>query len=483
MTKKQTAESTGDAQLEPKTAPAIHLEPISNIYPEEDGSYILSRISTFRLNLEQRYISRTEISLTFFALTKESYSNFPLHLYIYINGHCTEIVALEREFDSATARFVVETNDVMNVGVQLRNRVLYPNIDDLRNPAIGLSEVTARNLTNDGVSNAAVHVSKSGPESRWTPEHFFNVDSPSTEPIFVIGSPRSGTSILTWAIGAHPNIYPIEETNFFPLLALSALANYHHASNAESSFLKRYDIDRQTFLQRHGAMMHEFICSIANTQHRFNTHTHFAGVRYTDGIAFTLARAAEDSKKRWVDGAPINTSVSYLLSMIYPKAKFIHLIRHPVSTIASLMAFEQAGGIARTYDESIDEWEGQVRFGRLLETALGPERVMTIRHEELSTATMEKMRNIFQFLDEPHYEPSGSRFQLRINSSNVDPQLREELAIRIESHERRTQLQALYEDRLTISQSAAIDQLTDVLNDIGVRLLKTVFGYRVDGIF
>jgi hypothetical protein len=108
---------------------------------------------------------------------------------------------------------------------------------------------------------------------------------------------------------------------------------------------------------------------------------------------------------------------------------------------------------------------------------------MTIRHEDLSAITTENMRNIFQFLDEPYYEPSRDRFLLRINSSSVDPQFREELAIRFETHERRSQLLALHEGPLTVSQSAAIDELTNVLNDIGVRLLKTVFGYQVDSIF
>jgi hypothetical protein len=31
------------------------------------------------------------------------------------------------------------------------------------------------------------------------------------KPIFMVGSPRSGTSILTWRLGQHPNIITLEE--------------------------------------------------------------------------------------------------------------------------------------------------------------------------------------------------------------------------------------------------------------------------------
>src|SRR5258707_13348198 len=34
------------------------------------------------------------------------------------------------------------------------------------------------------------------------------------KPILIVGAPRSGTSILAWCLGQHPNILPQEESNW-----------------------------------------------------------------------------------------------------------------------------------------------------------------------------------------------------------------------------------------------------------------------------
>src|SRR6266513_2717725 len=44
------------------------------------------------------------------------------------------------------------------------------------------------------------------------------------KPIFVVGSPRSGTSVLTWCLGQHPNIFPLDESTGMGELALALAA-------------------------------------------------------------------------------------------------------------------------------------------------------------------------------------------------------------------------------------------------------------------
>src|SRR5689334_17860175 len=46
------------------------------------------------------------------------------------------------------------------------------------------------------------------------------------KPIFIVGSPRSGTSILTWCLGHHPNLFPVPESNWMGDFAVNVAIAY-----------------------------------------------------------------------------------------------------------------------------------------------------------------------------------------------------------------------------------------------------------------
>ena len=46
------------------------------------------------------------------------------------------------------------------------------------------------------------------------------------KPIFVVGSPRSGTSILAWCLGYHPNIFPVPESAWMGDFAVNLAMGY-----------------------------------------------------------------------------------------------------------------------------------------------------------------------------------------------------------------------------------------------------------------
>ena len=80
------------------------------------------------------------------------------------------------------------------------------------------------------------------------------------KPIFVVGSPRSGTSILTWCLGYHPNIFPVPESNWMGELAASlGIAYQVGAARGDYSALSAMDISPDEFFAAFGQRINELI--------------------------------------------------------------------------------------------------------------------------------------------------------------------------------------------------------------------------------
>src|SRR6476659_6675984 len=70
----------------------------------------------------------------------------------------------------------------------------------------------------------------------------------TNKPIFVVGSPRSGTSMLAWCLGHHPNIFPVPESNWMGDFAVNAAKSYQiGAARGIFSILSAMDISGDEF--------------------------------------------------------------------------------------------------------------------------------------------------------------------------------------------------------------------------------------------
>src|ERR1043166_1541252 len=84
----------------------------------------------------------------------------------------------------------------------------------------------------------------------------------NNRPIFVVGSPRSGTSILTWCLGQHPNIFPVPESNWMGDFAINVAIGYQvGAARGGRSILSAMEIQEDELFATLGQSIHELILS------------------------------------------------------------------------------------------------------------------------------------------------------------------------------------------------------------------------------
>lgn len=245
------------------------------------------------------------------------------------------------------------------------------------------------------------------------------VDHAATpRPIFIIGSYRSGTSIMTWALGQHPNLFPLEETHFIYKLAVDLDYLYELGSKPGiRSFIGLAQLTPREFRTHFGHACAELIESS-----RQRTVSRASSEKFLDKrtINIKLKFSEQDPKLRWIDGTPENAHYVLSLLRLFPAAKFIHILRNPKRVAASLMHFSSAGAHDYAEDEAYCTWTQMVRACAFAEEALGPGRILRIRHEEIVADPQAVLRRCLIFAGEEFFADCLLPFREKINSSCYD---------------------------------------------------------------
>jgi Sulfotransferase family len=94
----------------------------------------------------------------------------------------------------------------------------------------------------------------------WDADYATEMQDRVNKPIFVVGSPRSGTSILTWCLGQHPNILVQPESGWIGPFAVD-VAIRHEIGSARGghSQLNALDVRREKFMAHFGNSINDLI--------------------------------------------------------------------------------------------------------------------------------------------------------------------------------------------------------------------------------
>jgi len=242
----------------------------------------------------------------------------------------------------------------------------------------------------------------------------------ANKPIFVVGSPRSGTSILTWCLGQHPNIFPVPESNWMGNFAVSvAMAYQVGASRGDRSNLSAMDIREDELFTAFGQSINDLILSHRkDLERKRQSKRTLAGIK---GRWFQGRNAASDPKARWVDGTPEYSLFICGLRKLFPDARFVHIFRDVGAVVRSMLNFHRVAGtpLVANEEKAYKYWLRTVRACIKAEQAYGPRVVYRIRYADLIDNPESTMRSLLDFLEEPYRAECLEPLTERINSSNV----------------------------------------------------------------
>lgn len=168
---------------------------------------------------------------------------------------------------------------------------------------------------------------------------------PSSVPVFIIGMPRSGTTLIEQIIASHPRVFGGGERLNLNLIATSFGALTGHASPFP-----------------------DVIAQISKHELRR------AGARYVEEITRLSPHAT-----RITDKMPSNYRLAGLIHLLLPNARIIHAVRDPLDTCLSCFSKLFANGQYQTYDLAelgryyrhyqrvMDHWRRVLPFGRILD--------------------------------------------------------------------------------------------------------------------
>jgi Sulfotransferase family len=240
------------------------------------------------------------------------------------------------------------------------------------------------------------------------------------KPIFVVGSPRSGTSILTWCLGHHPNLFPVPESNWMGDFGINvAIAYQVGAARGDYSILSAMEIGDDELFATFGRSINDLIL-----RHRKDLETK----RETRTIELKVeprwleaTSTAAGPKTRWVDGTPEYSLHICGLRKLFPQALFVHLFRDVRAVVRSMVNFHRVAGVQLVANEedAYRYWMRTVSACLLAERAYAPSVVRRIRYADLINDPESTMRSLLEFLDEPYTKRCLEPLELRINSSTV----------------------------------------------------------------
>ena len=217
-------------------------------------------------------------------------------------------------------------------------------------------------------------------------------------PIFIVGAPRSGTTMLQYRLRNHHRIsFPTGESHFFiPLYHNQArFGDLSRLENIRAVLATMY-AQSMDFLEGDLQGLKFNADNLARQLHAEGRHTMPAII---SGLFEKNAQG--EGKVRWGDKTPYYVMHIPKLFEWFPDAQIVHLIRDGRDVALSLFGRQHDFGVYNTYFAA-EYWESYVERGRAVGKTLAPHQYLELRYEDLLAKPEESMKVLCNFLGETY---------------------------------------------------------------------------------
>ena len=208
---------------------------------------------------------------------------------------------------------------------------------------------------------------------------------------FVVGSIRSGTTLLRLMLDAHPDL-AVPPESYFPRRLWRKRADYERPDGVDLDAVVAglYDDPLLRHFRDNWGLDRDLV-----TEHLNGVEP----VEFSDVLRRLYELwALTANKPRYGDKTPVYVLAIDELATIFPEARFVHVIRDGRDVAVSLLELSHPEH-PRTVGRAAHQWASWVHAGQAAGARLGPQRYLEVRYEALVARPEAVVRPICEFID------------------------------------------------------------------------------------
>ena len=217
--------------------------------------------------------------------------------------------------------------------------------------------------------------------------------------LFTLGNKRSGTTLLVELLNLHPAIFITHESDVIWLLYQAALGRPFQGYPWDGSVGMDATVTPcRKYLEDAREQLPAQKDSIKDLFLRVERHLMYHGSQ--------VQQPEPGKSPLWMgDKKPVQQADPEIFNFIlqyFPDARFVHIVRHPQAVVASMLAAGRSWGAVAYWkgsaDSVLERWTIHEEWVIAARDEY-PDRVYSLRFEDLQMNPVESMTALFRFLD------------------------------------------------------------------------------------